>query len=61
MEEKKQKRDYNKEYENEKSKIKRYVVKVPNYMAKALDEKLKKENKTYTSLAIEAIEKYLKK
>jgi len=55
------KRDYNKEYINEKNNVKRYVVKVPKYIAKALDEKLKKENKTYSSIAIEAIEKYLKK
>lgn len=55
------KRNYNKEWENEKNIVKRYVVKVPKYMATALDEKLKKENKTYSSLAIEAIEKYLKK
>lgn len=55
------KRDYSKEYINEKNNIKRYVVKVPKYMANALDEKLKKEQKTYSSIAIEAIEKYLKK
>ncbi len=55
------KRNYNKEYESEKNSIKRYTVKVPKYMAIALDEKLKKEHKTYTSIAIEAIEKYLKK
>ena len=60
MDSKKQ-RNYNKEYENEKNTIKRYVVKVPKYMANALDEKLKKENKTYSSIALEAIEKYLKK
>ena len=55
------KRDVKKEYERQKELNKRYVVKVPNYMAKALDEKLKKEHKTYSSIAIEAIEKYLKK
>ncbi len=43
MEEEKTKRNYQREYENEKSKIKRYTIRVPNYMAKALDEKLKKE------------------
>lgn len=60
MEEKKQ-RNYNEEYQKEKGKIKRYTVKVPIYLAKALDEKLQKENKTYSKMAIEAIEKYLKK
>lgn len=60
MEEKKQ-RNYNKEYQNEKNNVKRYVVKVPLYKAKILDEKLQEENKTYSSLALEAIEKYLKK
>lgn len=58
---KEKERNYNKEYENEKNKIKRYTVKIPKYMAIALDEKLKQENKTYSSLALEAIEKYLKK
>ena len=55
------KRDYKHERKLEQEKIKRYTVKVPKYMANALDEKLKKEKKTYSSLAIEAIEKYLKK
>ena len=54
-------RDYNKEYENDKKRDKRYTVRVPLYKAKVLDEKLKKDNKTYSSLALEAIEKYLKK
>ncbi len=54
-------RNYNKEYENDKKRDKRYTVRVPLYKAKALDEKLQKENKTYSSLALEAIEKYLKK
>lgn len=54
-------RNYNKEYENDKKRDKRYTVRVPLYKAKALDEKLRKENKTYSSLALEAIEKYLKK
>ena len=53
-------RNYNKEYENDKKRDKRYTVRVPLYKAKILDEKLKKENKTYSSLALEAIEKYLK-
>ena len=60
MENKKQ-RDYKREQEREKETIKRYTVKVPKYIANALDEKLKKDNKTYSKLAIEAIEKYLKK
>lgn len=55
------KRDYKKENEREKQTIKRYTVKVPKYMAKALDEKLQAEGKTYSSIALEAIEKYLKK
>ncbi|WP_455937247.1 hypothetical protein [Gemella morbillorum] len=59
--EKEIKRDYKKEREREKQIIKRYTVKVPKYLANALDEKLKKENKTYSSIALEAIEKYLKK
>lgn len=57
----KKERDYKKEQEREKQLIKRYTVKVPKYLANALDEKLKKENRTYSSVAIEAIEKYLKK
>lgn len=59
--EKEIKRDYKKEREREKQIIKRYTVKVPKYLANALDEKLKKEGKTYSSMALEAIEKYLKK
>ena len=54
-------RNNKKEYERQKDINKRYVVKVPLYKAKLLDEKLKKDNKTYSSLAMEAIEKYLKK
>lgn len=59
--EKETKRDYQKEREREKQIIKRYTVKVPKYLANALDKKLKEEGKTYSSIAIEAIEKYLKK
>jgi predicted DNA-binding protein len=55
------KRNYKKEREREKEIVKRYIVRVPKYMANALDEKLKKEDKTYSSIALEAIEKYLKK
>lgn len=60
MEENKE-RNNKKEYARQKDINKRYVVKVPLYKAKLLDEKLKKDNKTYSSLAMEAIEKYLKK
>ena len=59
--EKEEIRNIKKEYERQKEINKRYVVKVPKFMANALDEKLKKDNKTYSSLALEAIEKYLKK
>lgn len=55
------KRNYKKEQEREKEIVKRYIVRVPKYMANALDEKLKKEDKTYSSIALEAIKKYLKK
>lgn len=55
------KRNYKHEQELEKKTIKRYTVKVPLYLANLLDEKLKKDEKTYSSLALEAIEKYLKK
>lgn len=55
------KRDYKHEKELENKIVKRYTVKVPKYMANALDEKLKKEGRTYTSVALEGIEKYLKK
>lgn len=61
MEKEKVKRDYKKEAERDKQLNKKYIVKVPIYQAKALDEKLKKESKTFSSLAREAIEKYLKK
>lgn len=61
MSETEKKRDYKRERELEIKNVKRYTVKVPKYMANALDEKLKKENKTYSSIALEAIEKYLKK
>ena len=54
-------RDYAKEREKEKATQKRYTVVIPQYMATALDEKLKKETKTYSEIAKKAIEKYLKK
>lgn len=40
---------------------KRYSAYIPNFMANAFDEKLKKENKTFTNWLKENIEKYLKK
>lgn len=52
---------YKKSNEQQKSKYKRYTVKVPLYMAQALDNKLFLENKTYTEVIREMIEKYLKK
>ena len=55
------KRNIKKEYERQKELNKRYVVKVPEYMAEALDKKLKEENRTYSSLAMEAIENFLRK
>ncbi|MCI9245562.1 MAG: hypothetical protein HFJ30_00170 [Clostridia bacterium] len=55
------KRDYQKEYENERNKIKRYTLRVPVSTAKAFDEKLKKENKKYSEVLLLAIDKYLKK
>ena len=55
------KRDYQKELAADKKNIKRYTVKVPLYIAKALDEKLKQNNMTYSKMALEAIEKYIKK
>lgn len=60
MEEKK-KRDYNKEYENERNKIKRYTVRVHKKVAEEFDEKLKKENKKYSEFMLQAIDKYIKK
>ena len=55
------KRNYKREAEVEKKNIKRYTVKVPLYMAKLLDEKLKQNGHTYSKIALEAIEKYIKK
>ena len=55
------KRDYQKEYENERNKIKRYTLRVPISTSKAFDEKLKKENKKYSDVLLLAIDKYLKK
>ena len=59
--ENKKERNYQAEYEKDKQRDKIYRVRVPLYKSKILDEKLRKENKTYSSLALEAIEKYLKK
>lgn len=55
------KRNIKSEYERQKEINKRFVVKVPLYMAEALEKKLKEQNKTYSSFAIESIEKFLKK
>lgn len=55
------KRDYAKDHIRQKEINKVYIVKVPLYMAKAFDDKLKKDNKKYSEFAREAIEKYLKK
>jgi len=54
-------RNYSREYANEKNSVKRYTIKIPLYLAEALDTKLKQEGRTYTSVAVEAIEKFLKK
>ena len=56
-----QKRNYSEEYKKDLEKNKRYTVKIPHFLSAPLDEKLKKENKTFTSLVKEAVEKYLKK
>lgn len=40
---------------------KTYRVRVPMYMANLLDDKLKKDGLTYSQIAREGIEKYLKK
>ena len=55
------KRDYKKEYENERNKIRRYTLRVPISTSKAFDEKLKRENKKYSDVLLLAIDKYLKK
>ncbi len=39
---------------------KTYRVRVPTHISKLLDEKLKKENMQYSTLARKAIDKYLK-
>lgn len=54
-------RNYKKENERQKELNKIYNVKVPHYIADALDKKLKEEHKSFKSLVLEAIEKYLKK
>lgn len=60
MEEKKQ-RDYKKEYESEHKKIKRYTIRVAKSVSKDFDEKLEKENKKYSEVLLQAIDKYIKK
>lgn len=54
-------RNYTAEYEKDKKRDRVYRVRVPLELSKKLDEKLKKENKQYSTLAREAIEKYLEK
>ena len=54
-------RNNKKEYARQKEINKRYTVKVPIDIAIALDKKLKQEQKTYSSIALDAIIKYLKK
>jgi len=44
------KRDYQREYENERSKIKRYTVRVHKKVAEEFDAKLKKEGKNTANL-----------
>ena len=56
-----EKRNIQKEYARQKEINKVYRVKVPLKIAEKLDEKLKEEKKTYSSMAMEAIIKYLKK
>lgn len=58
---KKKGRNYTAEYEKDKKRDRVYRVRVPLELSKKLDEKLKKENKQYSTLAREAIEKYLEK
>ena len=57
----KRERDYSAEYETDRKRDRVYRVRVPIELSKRLDEKLKKENKQYSTLAREAIEKYLEK
>jgi predicted DNA-binding protein len=40
---------------------KTYRVRVPLYLSKLLDKRLKEDNLQYSTMAREAIEKYLKK
>ena len=48
--------------ENKKEPVsKTYRVRVPMYMANLLDNKLKRDGLTYSEIAREGIEKYLKK
>lgn len=55
------KRNYDSENKRQKELNKIYKVKVQLDIANKLDKKLKDENKTYSSFAREAIEKFLKK
>ena len=55
------KRNYQKEYENERNKIKRYTVRVHRSVAEVFDDKLKKEGKKYSEFMLQAIDRYIKK
>ena len=55
------KRDYKKEHERTKELNKTYIVKVPTYIAKPFDEKLKNNGLRFSDFVKNAIEKYLKK
>lgn len=56
-----QKRDYKKESERDKELYKKYTFRVPKNLAKTFEEKLEKDQKSYTKFFNESIEKYLKK
>lgn len=60
MSEKKQDRDYNKEYERDKKLNKIYRVRVPKDIAEKLDKKLAERHEKYSSIAMDAIIKYLR-
>lgn len=57
----KPKRDYKKEAQRDKELNKKYLIRVPIYLAKAFEEKLAKDKKGQTEFFHESIEKYLKK
>lgn len=61
MSNEKTKRNYQKEYENERNKIKRYTIRVHKSVAEEFEKKLKSENKKYSEFMLQAIDKYIKK